>query len=269
MITNSELPNTLLHLNMELNDYDFVLYHLLKSNEKYKQWAYNQRKNHPNRMMILDNSAYEFFVKGEELNMDDFAEVINDLRPDFYILPDVLMNKDKTVKGVKEFFDKYVIISSKPLAVAQGNTSEELLECLRMYDEMNIKYVAIPFHLSFYTEMDIDPVIRSAFLDVYKEETLDIRYAMGRVQWVQDHYKTLQYFPRVHFLGSHCPLEKKFYKEFYSMDTGYPVKLGIKRIGLEYEKCKPDIIIDEFLDTELDETQVNSIYYNVMLFKYY
>ena len=53
------------------------------------------------------------------------------------------------------------------------------------------------------------------------------------------------------------------------MDTGYPVKLGIKRIGLEYEKCKPDIIIDEFLDTELDETQVNSIYYNVMLFKYY
>ena len=58
MITNSELPNTLLHLNMELNDYDFVLYHLLKSNEKYKQWAYNQRKNHPNRMMILDNSAY-------------------------------------------------------------------------------------------------------------------------------------------------------------------------------------------------------------------
>jgi hypothetical protein len=91
---------------------------------------------------------------------------------------------------------------------------------------------------------------------------------MGRVSWIRDHENVLRMFEnKVHLLGSHCPLEKLFYKDFYSMDTGYPVKLGITNCNIFEEKEKPNIIIDEFLDKELTENQINTIINNVKKFK--
>ena len=66
--TNSELPITLLNSHNEtLNDFDFVLLHLYVSDPGYRKYFDQMREQHPERMMIFDNSAYEFFVKGEEL----------------------------------------------------------------------------------------------------------------------------------------------------------------------------------------------------------
>ena len=146
MITNCELPLCMLGWdNFVLNDYDFILLHMMLDHPAYQQWAYDLRLTYPKRMMILDNSAYEFFVKGETLDMDKFVEVINELKPDYYILPDVLRNKQKTLEGVETFLKKYKTPYSKPLAVAQGNTSEELVECLIRYAELGIDYVGVPF----------------------------------------------------------------------------------------------------------------------------
>ena len=81
MRTNCELPLCMLDENNELNDLDFVLFHLIKTNPTYRQWVYDQRRLHPERTMILDNSAYEFFVKGETLDLDEYVELVNDLQP--------------------------------------------------------------------------------------------------------------------------------------------------------------------------------------------
>ena len=271
MITNCELPLCMLvQDNFVLNDYDFILLHMMLDHPSYQWWAQDLRHSYPERMMILDNSAYEFFVKGETLDMDKFVAVINELKPDYYILPDVLRDKQKTLEGVETFLKKYKTPYSKPLAVAQGNSSEELVECLIRYAELGIDYVGVPFHLSFYTEMEYDEDIVRRFMTVYNDkETEDIRYAMGRVQWVREHENLLKSFQKVHMLGSHCPYEKKFYHDFYSMDTGYPVKLGYKGIRLEEEEGKPNIIIDDFFKEDLSNKQIMQIHQNVQRFRNY
>jgi hypothetical protein len=109
MLINSELPICMLDRNNDLNEYDFVLFHLYISNKEYREFYWKQRLSQPNRLMILDNSAYEFFIKGETLDMDTFVRVINELQPDMYILPDTLMNMDKTLKDTREFLSKYNI----------------------------------------------------------------------------------------------------------------------------------------------------------------
>lgn len=272
MITNSELPISLLKYNLELNDYDFVLFHLLKSNSEYREYYYNMRRVHPERLMILDNSAYEFFIKGEILDLDEFKYYIEDLQPDYYILPDVLMDQKKTLDGVELFLKKYNIESKnafnpKPLAVAQGNNNEELLDCILRYNELNIEYIGIPFHLSFYKTYPIKDDISHEFMCEYGECNEDLLYAMGRASWIRDNENIFKHFDKVHILGSHCPLEKLFYKDLYSMDTGYPVKLGIVGKKLFEEKQKPNIIIDDFLDDRLSENQINLIKTNIELFK--
>ena len=127
---------------MELNDYDFVLFHLLRDNKEYRDYYFNMKRNYPERLMILDNSAYEFFVKGEELDLDEFVKWINWLMPDYYILPDYLMDREKTINSITEFMSKYKIECSKPLAVAQGNNSDDLLSCLLHYKLLGIIYMA-------------------------------------------------------------------------------------------------------------------------------
>ena len=150
---NSEIPLCLLDENNKLNEYDFVLFHLYKTNEKYREYFLNQRRDHPDRLMIFDNSAYEFFVKNETLDMGEFYKAILELNPDYYILPDTLMNMAKTLIDTKSFLNVYGVairndenIKSEPLAVVQGNSVAEMQFCVAEYKRLKINAVAFPFH---------------------------------------------------------------------------------------------------------------------------
>lgn len=277
MRINSELPNCMLDLNNQLNEYDFVLFHLYESNIQYREYYLSQRRLYPNRLMIFDNSAYEYYVKGEVLDLQLYYEAICELCPDYYILPDVLMDKEKTLKGVEDFMGLYELGiklntgKSKPLAVAQGMKSSELLECLSIYKGMGITNVCIPFHNRFFYEMGqiVHKDIQQHFVDVYGNVlTEDHMYAMGRVQFIYNNVTELSDFDYIHLLGSHCPFEKSLYSSIIdSMDTGYPVKCAIVGEKLGEEKCKPNVIIDEFLDKELDAKTVDLIVGNVAIFR--
>ena len=271
--TNCELPNSLLIYNNELNDYDFVLFHLYKKDEAYKNFYKNQRVSNPERLMILDNSAYEFFIKGEELDLQEFYETIIDLKPNYYILPDVLMDKDKTIYNTTSFVNQYYDLikinssNSKPLAVLQGNSERDFDECIEVYKKLNIWAIAIPFHNSFFKDRLPDVEVAMEFAVNY-DMTDDVRYAMGRVDYVLKNYMDkLFQFQHVHILGSHCPLEKMFYNMCHTMDTGYPVKLGIAGEFLFQEDKKPNIIIDDFLHDNLDQYVREKIIINIMKFK--
>ena len=277
MMINSELPNCMLGYNNHLNEYDFVLFHLYTTNKDYKEYYLKQRQLYPRRFMIFDNSAYEFYVKGETLNLTEFYEAICELRPDVYILPDVLMNKEETLKGVTEFLDNFSLgitmntkTTPKPLAVAQGNSPADLIDCLEKYKALGITHIALPFHNSFFKEMSVrvPGYIQQPFVDKYGIVlTEDHMYAMGRVKFVRTHMDLLKSFEHVHFLGSHCPLEKIFYKDFHTMDTGYPVKCAVKGDRLFHEFGKPDVIIDEFLDVKLPPATQKLIKSNVLEFR--
>lgn len=272
MLINSELPLCLLDKNEEINEFDFVLFHLFESNELYERHFMYNRYRYPKRLMILDNSAYEYYIKGETLDIDKFIDCIFKLEPDYYILPDTLMDRRKTLTDTVKFMFKMAgrgECKSKPLAVAQGKTVEEMLQCLDTYKVWGIKNIALPFHNSFFKELGVhaNEDIQNEFMETYGVTNDDILYAMGRVQFVRDYEHILKQFKYVHFLGSHCPLEKVFYKDYDSMDTGYPVKLAIVGDLLFEEKCKPNIIIDEFLNDELDIETKELIEINVEKFK--
>lgn len=272
MKINSELPLCLFEDNNNLNEYDFVLFHLYKYNKKYKEYYLNQRKLHPNRLMILDNSAYEYFIKGEELNLKEYHKVILELKPDMYILPDVLMDIEKTITGVRNFMNSFGknVGNSKPIAVLQGNKEDELLRCADIYRGWGINNIAIPFHNRFFKNIGfvVGDDISKPFVDRYGNMTSDILYAMGRVSFVKDYGWWLKdNFDYVHMLGSHCPQEKLFYKDFDTMDTSYPVKCAIVGWELGEETEKPDIIIDHFLEEELPEDTKDLIKRNICIFK--
>lgn len=270
--TNCELPLCMLQEANVLNDFDLVLFHLLKESAEYHQWAYDQRRLHPGRLMILDNSGYEFYVKGQQLDLTEYAEYVNDLQPDYYILPDTLMDKNKTLNSVRQFMSDHTIVgrdvfNPKPMGVIQGNNEEELIECLHKYKSIGLTAVCVPFHLSFFRDMEKDKYIRLGFRDAYPNTNDDIEYAMGRVQFVIDHKDRLDDMDYVHFLGSHCPYEKKYYNDFNSMDTGYPVKLGIEGVSLFEETHKPDIIIDDFFSKNLADDTKQLIRENINKFR--
>lgn len=270
--TNCELPKDLIDRNLELNSMDLVLFHLYDSYEWYRDYYKNLRKTHPERVMILDNSEYEYFIKGLKLDLDKYCKVINELNPDFYILPDVLMDRANTMKEIKNFLQnhkKSINVSSVPMGVIQGNTPEEFAMSLDDMRSMNIDHIAIPFHNSFFKEMDIIDSIKNYFKANYQDRCEeDVKYSMGRVAWILRYAKMLTKFDYVHVLGSHCPLEKFFYNHLIdSMDTGYPVKCGIAGYELLKEPHKPNIIIDDFLEDKLDESKKSLIVNNIEVFK--
>ena len=277
MLINSELPLCMLNENNALNEYDFVLFHLYDSNEDYREYFRNQRSVNPNRLMIFDNSAYEYFIKGEKLDLMKFYRTVYRLKPDFYITPDVLMDKQKTLELTSEFISSYgeginIMTNgqSKPLSVIQGNSVDDFLDIINCYKDMGIRNIAIPFHNSFYKELGLysNDDIQNEFIDAYKQPvTEDMLYAMGRIQFVKNYEEYLKDFDHIHFLGSHCPLEKMFYKNYQTMDTGYPVKLAIAGDKLFEEESKPNIIIDEFLEKELDNKTKELIKDNIKKFK--
>jgi hypothetical protein len=235
-----------------------------------------QRRLFPTRLMIFDNSAYEFFVKGEQLDLEEYFKAIIELKPDMYILPDVLMDSQKTVDGAREFLSKYdstihALTGCEPLAVIQGDSEEELMNCLEVYLELGILNIAVPFHNSFFVK-DMYPNCSDEQINIikqhYKEITLDHKYALGRMEFVSRHVWDLLGFKHVHLLGSHCPFEKKYYGFIVdTMDTGYPVKCAMNGVMLGYESEKPNIIIDEFLDQDLPENAKNLISRNVAIFR--
>ena len=293
---NSELPIALLNgLNEELNDFDFVLFHLYISAPQYKEYYDNMRKTHPERMMILDNSAYEFYVKGKTLDLDEYEDAIISLDPTYYILPDTLMNKDKTIKDVLEFslvhqvnieeyFDKEGPWTPQPIAVAQGKTIDEFNDCLGVLMRMGYTNIAIPFHNRFFKEEidECDGDIAYEFATAgYNFCTEDVRYAMGRCMWMKHHGLNIlspdgtPLYDMIHFLGSHCPAEKKYLKTLFSgnsqvsMDTSYPVKLAMCGEKLGTEEEKPKIIIDNFIHDLPSIKRVKLIVDNINTFKNY
>lgn len=271
MKINCELPLCMLDENNTLNDYDFVLLHLLEDNLKYREYFINQRQEQPERPMILDNSAYEYFFKNQTLDTDRFIYFINMLTPDFFVLPEVFGDMKGTLTSIETFMhSSYKINSdmSQFMFVPQGQHGDELAECLKRYkSKYQADAVAIPFHMKFFAEFNVDQDIQDVFLEYYENITEDIKYAMGRVQWVRNNKELLKSFKYVHMLGSHCPVEIVFYKDFASMDTGYPVKLGIVNGILFQEKEKPNIIIDDFLDSSLPTSQQQLIKENILKFK--
>jgi len=266
MLFSFESPICLLKKSLQYNDYDFILFHLLKKYPKYRNFYLNSKK-----FKILDNSAYEFFVKKEEFKEEEFIETIKEINPNVYIVPDTLMDSTNTIFKFENWIKKYPYISNKKMVVIQGKTFEDWLECYMYFYKKQeyFDYVGISFHYDFLK------TIGKAFSipDIPNTLEKDFQYALGRKFLIKFliNYDLIMKGKPYHLLGSHIGHhEFMWYKEtsfIKTIDTGLPIKYGIKEIKCDKIQEKPDIILDDFINKKLSKNQIKTIEHNINIFK--
>ena len=257
-----EAPNAIFRNVQEMTDGDYCLVHLMDENEAYRD-LFLESANYGNHIM-LDNSIFEL---GEAYDSERYYFWVNTLRPEYFIVPDVLNDGAKTVERLNAWFDKYETPEhTKPMAVVQGSTYEELIDTYRKiaYDD-RVGKVGLSFDSTCYLD--------NAGLTV-PTLTKEAAYLRGRSKFIA-HLEESGIVNREkphHLLGCSLPQEMYFYRNLdwvESVDTSSPVVNGLLNIkysilGLE---SKPSVKLFTLIDNEVTEEQWQIIRYNIMMFR--
>lgn len=120
------------HLDMMHNgDRYFCLAHHYLQDQKYKEYFLNIQNTNSEAFIILDNSAAEHSLVTEGTLLD----IVEELKPNEVIAPDVLFNKRQTITNFNRFvtkmIDQSLIEHTSIFACPQGSTKGEWLECYR------------------------------------------------------------------------------------------------------------------------------------------
>jgi hypothetical protein len=256
MLVSHESPISILDKSRMYNDYDYALVHLFETHPDY----YNFFKDSVTvgREVLLDNSIFEL---GESFDSDKFAEYAKELKPTYYIVPDVLEDGYATIQDFNDFIKKYPDLPGLKIGVVQGRTWDELVDCYR-YMSDNADYIAISFDYSYY-------------IVTGSGKTKLERYTTGRHKFINDLKREgiWNIHKPHHLLG--CSLAKEFSlytndRSIRSVDTSNPVVAGIKELryngnlGLNH---KPSIKLADLIDHEVTDTQMENIEYNVKNFR--
>lgn len=212
-----EAPLSIFDKVQELTDYDYFLVHLFEENENYLKKAHECVAK--GRETILDNSIFEL---GTSWDPDRFAYWVKEMKPTYYIVPDVLDDCDATIASFDRFMDNYPDLPGKVIAVAQGSSYNDLVLCYN-YHKTNpvVDKIAISFNHPFYQQVDSSNRYENMMLG--RQQTLQRMLDEGVIDTTKPH----------HLLGCGLPQEFKYYKEWNwidSLDTSNPVVHGIKDI---------------------------------------
>lgn len=225
-----EAPLSIFDEVQAATDYDYCLAHLYHENKDYRDRFLKAKKS--GREIILDNSIFEL---GTAFDPKLYAEIIKELKPTWYIAPDVLENFKGTIVSLhnwmEEFGSKFPkSVNSKVIGVVQGKNYSELTSC---YQELlgykEIKKIAISFDYSFYEKVT----------EKVKEcPTKFHQWMTGRQMFLN--FLTQESFfdfnTPLHLLGCSLPQEFSMYRDWDfidSLDTSNPVVHGL--LGVKYQ----------------------------------
>ena len=224
---------------------------------------------------MLDNSIFEL---GTAYDPVRFAEVIEELRPSEYIVPDVLEDSGATIDS----FDKWQKTHGNDLpgtaiGVVQGKTYTDIKNCCKFMTE-RCDRIAMSFDYSYYRSItppyDDEPPT--------KENDKWYRYAYGRCKTLQklDEDMVLPYNKSYHLLGCALPQEYEWAgmfrylkKRFWSLDTSNPVVHGLQGVryngvgGLEGLDSKESIKLADLINSKPNRKQMTDINYNIKAFR--
>jgi len=263
MLIAHEAPISILEDVQQVTDYDYALVHLFETHPEY--YKFFKHAVAAGREVLLDNSIFEL---GTAFDASKFAKYVNDLKPTFYVVPDVLEDSAATIESYINFNINYDLPGLK-IGVVQGKTYEELVNCYTFMSS-NADYIAISFDYSFYQFIGLK----------YGTNTQDYqakfqRQSSGRQTFI-DMLKRdgiWNYKKPHHLLGASIVSEFAKYKDdtsIRSCDTSNPVMAGlleqryIKGIGLRY---KSSIKLVDLIDTPFNETNLSDILFNIKCFR--
>lgn len=251
-----EIPKQLFPYHDLISDYPYVLGHLLNNDRGYTEFYKKKLETAP--YSILDNSAFEL---GQSIPGEELYELGEEFRPTHLVLPDKVNDYRQTMENAVEYLGKYKSYNLKYIGVCQGDTFEQIADCIDFYVEKDVDIIALPFDLV----SDSDYVtVRFRFLS----------------WWYANRYKFFGGSYKFHLLGCQNPVEFQLFKYnqsniqryIYSLDTSSPIvngwsgnKLGPN--GLTAPKPK-DKLADN-LDIKLTKEQTDLIFENVKTFREY
>lgn len=259
-----ETPLSLMPLVRELTDYDYALVHLFDDPDiglHYRNFF--ECSLAQGREVILDNSLFEL---KESFDPRVFFDIIKDLRPTYYIIPDAWHDAQKTVFSLHYWLDHYqrdVPSECKSIGVVQGKTLQEFLWCYRRVAPY-VDMVAITFSYPFYKEI-------SGMIDVNYQRMIGRRNLLNILSQQDDIFKPEQ---PIHLLGCSLPQEFEYYSKdrfpfIRSVDTSNPVLHGLLNIRYQSHGLddKKDILMADMMKAEADMNQKEIIIRNIFDFR--
>lgn len=258
-----EAPLSIFDKVQAVTDGDYALVHLLDENEEYAERFVSiaRYRNIPNlsgkpRPLILDNSAYEL---GESFDPEKFAEWVEILRPDYYVVPDVPGEAEATLIAFEEWGKKYKGLPGKRMGVLQGKTATEAVNCFRYLQQFGADIIGIPF------------LIGRGF-----GATDDINLMSARVLLYSQIYEQCTEHP-IHLLGVSLPQEGKYASKMpwiVSVDTSNPIVAGMQGLvyglneidhdGLDH---KPSELMADLIEEHITPGQDEIIFENIASFR--
>ena len=255
-LISHEIPKDLFPIHDLINDYPYVLGHLLNLDKEYADFY--KRKLETARFSILDNSAFEL---GKSIPFQELYDLSKEYKPTHLVLPDVVNDYTQTINNANEYLKEFREEDIKYIGVCQGDTFEQIADCIDYYLSERVDIIALPFDL---VENSDYVTVRFRFLNWWYEN----RFNMGIG------------LPKFHLLGCQNPVEFILINSLtnvlrgliYSLDTSSPVINGwagneLGPHGLTVPKPKAKLA--DNLDIELTEEQINLIFKNIKTFRSY
>lgn len=281
-----EMPIALMQNGMEkkYNDYSYALVHLFDEHPTYYKYFVNALRE--KRFVILDNSIFEL---GTAFDAKVFAEKIEKLVKDaggksetlMYVIPDVLDSRTGTIRNMNSFLKEYPDLPGRTMAVAQGETMEDLIQCFaQIRKKKGIDRIGISFNCQAYEDFfqksgafnpeKADELERLTVWKKGRQVFLEMLHHLGYLDGVE-----------VHLLGCSLPNEFHYYttehkeigKSIKSLDTSNPVVHGL--LGIRYSTesgldQKQSIKLAEMIDmpaSKIDIQKMKMIMYNLDAFR--
>lgn len=258
MKVSHEVPLNYLEFSKKFNDYDYALVHLFVDHPDYLEFF--KRSIAQGREVILDNSAYEITTNPELLEKypagyfpeDQYIKYIQELKPTYYVMPDVKDDCDGTITVVSEWLTAHPDLKSKSIGVVHGNSFEEMQKCYDFLADRCDK-IAFSFESWWFTHASSHNI-----------HVRDIRHYMIsklKIRTDKPH----------HLLGCILPDEFKLWKDtvwIESIDTSAPITNAIEHTMLQsVMTSKPKTTIHGSFELEFDIDTAARMKANAKLFR--
>jgi hypothetical protein len=251
-----EVPKCLLKASLEFNDYQYCLPHLLDQDTAYRKHFYDFKKS--GGYIIMDNSLHEL---GEAYDHERLMFWVNELEPDEFIVPDVWMDIDATLKNAEEWIKLKYPLNTTLVAVVQSRSFKDAEECYLALKKLGYKKIAFSYGADWY-------------MDKFHDIHIDKAKMMGRISAVKQMFYNgvIKKNDRVHLLGCSLPQEFGWYENcsyIESIDTSNPIMAALEGIG--YDEfgllTKPKANMNDHFYIDIKDVNLKLVLHNVETFK--
>lgn len=255
-LISHEIPKCLFGMHDLINDYPYVLAHLIGQDKEYTDFYV--KKCQQATYSILDNSAFEL---GKSVDFEVLCKAADLVKPTHVVIPDWVNDCDKTLVFLSTFLaflDKRYPEKSIPfklIAVVQGKDMGEILKCFNAIVDKKQSYPQIE-------------VLALPYDTIPGTDYHNIRYIVFRQ--MQSRLKEEKL--KVHLLGLQNYSEYALYSQkdkelILSVDSSAPIVYGWNKVKFGFggiDVPKPKEKLADNLDRMIDREQLEVITANVL-----